>query len=132
MKKIIKNPAPFADGDRASDIVKVRNTDKIDNTSNSQNRQRHVLKAVVHDNGKERFFIVRGQTAKALKALVTAGSKGCTALEVASWAYRFAAYCHDLIHKHGLKIRTDKETHVGGWHGRHVLESHVSISDSND
>jgi len=132
MKKTTKNPAPCTDGDRASELVKVRNTDKIDNTPSRKNRQRHVLKAVVFENGKERFFIVRGQTAKALKALVTAGSKGCTAFEVASWAYRFSAYCHDLIHKHGLNIRTDKETHEGGWHGRHVLESQVSISDSND
>ncbi|WP_169546507.1 winged helix domain-containing protein [Sneathiella aquimaris] len=83
-------------------------------------------------NGKPYYFTVQGQTAKALKALVEAGAKGVTALEAASWAYRFSAYCHDLIHKHGLNIRTDKEKHPGGWYGRHVLETDVTISDAED
>jgi hypothetical protein len=129
MSSTIKNPAPFADGDRASKLVKVRNPDNQDTTPNTKARQRVVLDVAVSENGKERFFTVRGQTAKALWALIGAGSRGCTALEAASWAYRFAAYCHDLIHKHGLVIRTDKEPHEGGWHGRHVLVSNVRICD---
>lgn len=76
---------------------------------------------------KECFITVRGQTAKSLLALVEAYPKGVTAQEVSSWALRFAAYCHDLIHKHGLSIRTDREQHEGGWHGRHVLETPVEI-----
>lgn len=127
MIETVKNPAPSANGDRASEFVKVRNTDKPNTTPTPKKRQRLVLSVAVSENGKERFFTVRGQTAKALMALIRAGTKGCTALEVTSWAYRFAAYCHDLIHKHGLVIRTDKETHDGGWHGRHVLLSNVRI-----
>lgn len=129
MRNSNKYPAPSANGDRASKLVKVRNTDKQDTTSNTKARQRLVLNVAVSENGNERFFTVRGQTAKTLKALIERGSKGCTAQEAASWAYRFAAYCHDLIHKHGLTIRTDKENHEGGWHGRHVLESDVRICD---
>lgn len=75
----------------------------------------------------ERRFIVRGQTAKALIALVSEGDRGVSALEVASWAYRLAAYCHELRSRHGLAIRTEREEHSGGWHGRHVLESPVRI-----
>ncbi len=72
-------------------------------------------------------FTVRGQTGKSLRALVNAGDKGVTALEVTCWALRFAAYCHDLRHKHGLTIETLREDHDGGWHGRHVLRSPVTI-----
>lgn len=81
-------------------------------------------------------FTVYGQTARTLLALQEAGPKGCTALEVSSWALRFAAYCHDLKHRHGLSIRTEREEHDGGWHGRHVLETPVDIVEikrpSND
>lgn len=74
-------------------------------------------------------FVVKGQTARSLLALVNAGAMGVTALEVSCWAYRFAAYCHDLRHKHGLVIDTIRETHAGGWHGRHVLRSSVEITE---
>jgi hypothetical protein len=74
-------------------------------------------------------FTVRGQTAKALYALVTAGEKGVTALEVSTWAYRFSAYCFDLRHKYGLSIETRREDHPGGWHGRHVLHSQVTLGE---
>ena len=83
--------------------------------------------AAVIENGQPREFTVQGQTAKSLLALVDAGKRGVTAQEAASWALRLAAYCHDLIHKFGLVIRTDREDHEGGWHGRHVLESPVEI-----
>ena len=59
-------------------------------------------------------IIVRGQTARTLKALVDAGPRGITALEVSSWALRLAAYCHDLIHLHGLEITTEREAHEEG------------------
>jgi hypothetical protein len=85
------------------------------------------VEAVAYLPEGERRFIVRGQTAKALIALVNGGDDGVTALEAASWAYRFAAYCHDLKRNHGLAIRTDREEHSGGWHGRHVLETPVRI-----
>ena len=70
---------------------------------------------------------VSGQTARALLALIEAGSQGVTALEVSTWAYRFAAYCHDLRKKHGMDIQTIHEKHPGGWHGRHILHTPVRI-----
>jgi len=72
-------------------------------------------------------FTVSGQIAKALLALVAAGGNGVTALEVASWAFRFAAYVHELRHAYGLAIEMEREPHEGGWHGRYVLRSPVSI-----
>ena len=75
----------------------------------------------------DRLFVVRGQTAKALIALVNSGDRGVTALEAATWAYRLAAYTHDLRTRYGLAIRTEREDHPGGWHGRHVLETPVTI-----
>ncbi len=90
---------------------------------------RQVIHATVFEFGYSRNITVKGQTAKALLALVEAGSRGVTALEAATWAYRLAAYCHDLRHKYGLSIRTDKESHPGVWHGRHVLESDVRIDE---
>ena len=85
------------------------------------------VEAVAHEPGLDRPFVVRGQTAKALIALVNGGDRGVTALEVATWAFRFAAYCHDLRTRYGLAIRTEREEHPGGWHGRHVLETPVTI-----
>jgi hypothetical protein len=88
---------------------------------------RLTVQARIRDADGQRIIEVRGQVAKALLALVAAGSRGCTALEVAAWAYRFAAYCHELRRDYGLAIRTDREDHNGGWHGRHVLETPVEI-----
>lgn len=85
---------------------------------------------VIRDDGAP-SFIVSGQTAKAIRALVLAGKHGVTALEVATWAYRFAAYCHDL-RKKGLEIETVREGHVGGWHGRHVLHTLVRLEPVHD
>jgi hypothetical protein len=85
-----------------------------------------VTARVWHD-GEARVIEVRGQTAKALVALVTAGEHGRTAKQVAGWAFRFAAYCHELRHRYDIDIRTDREEHPGGWHGRHVLVSPVEI-----
>lgn len=70
---------------------------------------------------------VAGQTARALLALVKAGPRGVTALEVSSWALRFAAYTFELRHDHHLDIETVREEHDGGWHGRHVLRTPVRI-----
>ncbi len=85
------------------------------------------VEAIALAPGGDRLFVVRGQTAKALIALVNGGDRGVTALEVATWAYRFAAYCHDLRTRYGLAIRTEREEHPGGWHGRHVLETPVTV-----
>ena len=82
------------------------------------------LRAIRDDGGP--IVIATGQTAKALRALVLAGKSGVTALEVAGWAYRFAAYCH-CLRKLGLDIETIREDHEGGWHGRHVLHTLVRL-----
>jgi hypothetical protein len=80
---------------------------------------------IIRDDGAPPFT-VSGQTAKAIRALVLAGKQGVTAQEVAGWAYRFAAYCHEL-RKLGLDIETIREAHDGGWHGRHVLHTAVRL-----
>ena len=85
------------------------------------------VEAIAHSPEGDRPFIVRGQTAKALIALVCGGDRGVSALEVATWAYRLAAYCHELRTRYSLAIRTEREEHPGGWHGRHVLETPVTI-----
>ena len=72
-------------------------------------------------------IVVTGQVAKALEALVRCGAKGVTALEVCTWAYRFAAYVHNLRRDYGLVIETLREPHRGGWHGRYILHSPVAI-----
>lgn len=85
------------------------------------------VEAIAHAAQGDRPFVVRGQVAKALIHLVAGGDRGVSALEVASWAYRLAAYCHELRMRYGLAIRTEREDHPGGWHGRHVLETPVTI-----
>lgn len=74
-------------------------------------------------------FIVVGQTAKALLTLIRAGGTGITALEVGTWAFRLAAYVHVLRHQFGLNICMEHEAHVGGWHGRYMLRSAVTLLD---
>ncbi|HQT11744.1 hypothetical protein [Reyranella sp.] len=90
-------------------------------------RVRLYVEAVALAPEGDRPFVVRGQTAKALIALVNSGDRGVTALEAATWAYRLAAYTHDLRTRYGLAIRTEREEHPGGWHGRHVLETPVTL-----
>ena len=85
-----------------------------------------VTASVVKGDGERRIEVV-GQKAKALLALVEAGPRGCTALEVSSWALRLAAYCHFLNRDHNLNIVCQREDHPGGWHGRHVLLDKVTI-----
>ncbi|MEN3973797.1 hypothetical protein [Emcibacter sp. SYSU 3D8] len=48
-------------------------------------------------------------------------------MEVATWAYRLGAYVHTLRREYGLAIDMVHEPHDGGWHGRYVLRSPVSI-----
>ena len=75
------------------------------------------------------LFHVTGQVAKALEALVAHGAAGVTSLEASSWAYRFGAYVHNLRRDYGLAIETVREPHDGGWHGRYVLHSSVTIAE---
>lgn len=97
------------------------------NESNSRTRAKASEKLIVRANGPQGPFMVFGQTAKALVALEAAGPAGRTALEVASWAYRFGAYVWTLRHEHRLSIETRREEHEGGWHARYVLASSVEV-----
>jgi len=80
-------------------------------------------------DGPDGEFSVAGKDAMTLEALIETGKSGVTALELAnSWALRLGAYVHDL-RKLGLDIETIREPHddIGGWHGRYVLHSEVTI-----
>ena len=74
-----------------------------------------------------------GQVDRALRALVHAGAKGVTALEISSWALRLSHYIFMLRTRHGLVIEMTREPHGDGadgrWHGRYVLRSPVTIRD---
>jgi hypothetical protein len=83
--------------------------------------------ARVYSGSLDQIVEIRGQTARALLALVEAGERGVTALECSTWAYRLAASCYDLRLDYGLAIRCEREEHPGGWHGRHALDTPVEI-----
>ena len=74
-----------------------------------------------------------GQVARALRALVQAGARGVTALEISSWALRLSHYIFVLRTRHALVIETIREPHGDGadgrWHGRYVLRSPVTIRE---
>lgn len=72
-------------------------------------------------------FVLSGQSARTLLALVNAGEAGVTALEIASWAFRLSHYVMVLRHRHRLAIPMLWEAHDGGKHGRYVLRSPVTI-----
>jgi hypothetical protein len=105
------------------------NTEHHDNKKKKGKSRRRCVLALLPD-GNEQWFC--GQLGKAINALVKAGSRGITALEVNSWAYRLAAYVF-LLRKHfGLSISTLQEPHAYGWHARYVLNSPVIILREND
>jgi hypothetical protein len=77
----------------------------------------------------DRVIEVQGQEARALNALVAAGTAGITSLEVSTWALRLAHYCFKLK-KQGLIIECERERHGGpvpGKHGRYRLHTPVQI-----
>jgi hypothetical protein len=73
-----------------------------------------------------RVFQVRGQVARTLLALIVAQERGCTALELSTWALRLAHYVL-CLRRLGLDIPLERENHPGGWHGRYRLVSGVEI-----
>ena len=83
-----------------------------------------------------RIVGVRGQYARTLRALIDAGSKGITALEVSkTWALRLSHYVHILRRDYSLPIRMEWEPHESaagpGKHGRYFLDASARIiSDS--
>lgn len=78
--------------------------------------------------------VIKGREAETILALVEAGSRGVTSLDVsrAGWAYRLAAYVHRLKTDYGISIETRRERHDGGSHGRYFLRSAVEILDRSD
>ena len=84
----------------------------------------------VTGSGPGGVFTVSGQTARALLALVNAAGQGVTALEVSTWALRLAAYVHSL-RRLGIAVNMLREAHPGGWHGRYVLASPVTVQRVN-
>lgn len=98
--------------------------ERTDYHSSSAPRKRIIVKAI-GPNGQP--FTVVGMNAKTLLVLVKSGEKGVTTLDVARWARRFSAYCHELRHRYGLSIYLIWENHDGGKHGRYVLRSTVTI-----
>ena len=73
---------------------------------------------------------VTGRFAQTLKALVDAGGKRVTALDLAHWAVRLSHYVWVLRRKHGVVIDMIEERHGGdfpGRHGRYVLCSQVDL-----
>ena len=84
---------------------------------------------------ERREIEVVGRFAQTLRALVDAGPKGVTALDLSSWAVRLSQYIHILRRKHSLNIETIEERHDGdypGKHGRYLLRSNVQIIDGAD
>ncbi len=127
-----KTRTPALAGDRGSESAfagKRGTSEHTTPTFPTSRRKRGwpMVRACVLSPDGPRIVTVTGQTARALLALVAAGPKGRTALEVSSWALRFAAYCHVLRRDCGLNIVTEHEDHDTGWHGRHVLMDRVRI-----
>ena len=101
--------------------------------------KRETLKAVVVTANLEfpllserREIEVTGRYAQTLRALVEAGNRGTTALEISSWALRLSHYIFILRTRDGLNIENRNEPHDGGQHGRYFLLSQVEIKGSGD
>ena len=100
-------------------------------------RTKQSLTVIVADNydilSRERRIIVTGRRyIQALKALVDAGPRGVTALEMSSWALRLGHYIFILRRTHGLLIETLREDHDGGTHARYRLISDVNIVETDE
>jgi len=83
--------------------------------------------AIAEDGETTRTLRLVGRFAQTLRALVDAGDRGVTALEISTWALRLSHYVYVLRHRCGLAIEMARESHDGGWHGRYVLRTPVRI-----
>lgn len=94
--------------------------------------QKQIIHAQIpNGNGLLNVELV-GRYAQTLSALIAAGPRGITALEMSSWALRLAHYIHVLRKDYGLDISTEHENHGGqfpGRHGRYRLHTRVRILD---
>ncbi len=99
----------------------------------NQKSKRLVLWFKLTKNNQEVVFVLKGQKAKTLKALIENGETGCTALEISkTFALRLSEYIRALRHDclcggYNLNIITHKEQNPTGWHGRYVLTDKVEI-----
>jgi hypothetical protein len=80
---------------------------------------------VIPTGGEPFTATVKGRPKWALKALIEAGARGCTAIQ--NPAPRWSGYVH-LLRSMGIPIETIHEPHGGefaGHHGRYVLQAQV-------
>ena len=104
--------------------------------------KRQILRAAVIEANLDypllssrREIEVVGRFAQTLRALVEAGPKGVTALDLAHWAVRLSHYVWVLRHRHGLHIDMVEDRHGGdypGKHGRYFLRSQIRLIDADD
>jgi hypothetical protein len=98
-------------------------------------KKRETLRAVVFEPNPD-FPLLSGRREievtgnRYIEALVEAGDRGTTALEMSSWALRLSRYIFNLRTRYGLDIETRDEPHDGGTHGRYFLLSQVEIIDT--
>ena len=119
MRQEMESPRPGATVPRAKDAVGYSPSTALPSTKKWRER-----KAIVEFNSDR--IVVGGKNLQTLLALVVAGPRGITALEVSTWAYRLAAHCHTL-RRLGVPISMSRESHEGGWHGRYRLEGKVKL-----
>lgn len=110
-----------------------RQNEKTCNHSVDQKPKTQIADFKLIKNDQEIIFRLRGQKAKTLKCLVEHKEAGCNALEIAkTFALRLSEYIRALRRDglaggHNLDIITNRELHVGGWHGKYVLRDQVEL-----
>ncbi len=89
------------------------------------------ITAAVQEPSSVRNIACSGQVARTLRALVEAGPRGITSLEISSWALRTSHYVFILRRRHDLAIETLREPHDSpagpGSHGRYILKTPARI-----
>lgn len=110
-----------------------KNEDNSNSSNSNQKSKRLVAWFKLNKNNQAVVFVLKGQKAKTLKALIENGEKGCTALDISkTFALRLSEYIRALRRDYlcggfNLNIITHKEPNPTGWHGRYVLTDKVEI-----
>ena len=113
--------------------IKGRSMLKNHSLNRNQKPETQIADFKLIKNNQEIVFRLRGQKAKTLKCLVEHKEAGCNALEIAkTFALRLSEYIRALRRDglaggHNLDIITNRELHVGGWHGKYVLRDQVEL-----
>lgn len=102
------------------------------NNYSLNNNKKLTAKFSLNKNSQEKVFVLNGRECQTLIALVEAGQKGITALEISCWALRLAAYVFRLKRDLSLNIITTVEPHNGGNHGRYILQDNVKVLEVFD